>query len=150
MKGEDRMATDEEIIVATAPLLQDRLGKGYWLLVFTDLRIIAIRVGSATDAVGFVVIQGLAGPFAPESDIDREIKSISSLSVAEILDLKNDKEIYPHETIASVVVKPSRMAPSISITQRGKKRKVYRGERKVILKVHEQKDRLRMHIPNIT
>jgi hypothetical protein len=144
------LAPDEEIIVSAGPLLKERLGKGYWLLVFTDLRIIAIKVGSASDAVGSILVQGLAAPFAPESDTDKEIKRISSLSVDEMMNLKADKEIYPRETIAAVVVKPSRMAPSISITERGKKRTVYRGERKVILKVHEQKDRLRMHIPNIT
>lgn len=140
----------EEIIVSAGPLLQDRLGKGHWLLLFTESRVIAVKIGSAADVLGSAMVQGFAGPFAPPSDADKEIERISNLSIDEILNLKNEVELYPYETIASIVVKPSRMAPSISITERGRKRKVFRGPRKEILKIHEKKDRLRMQIPNIT
>ncbi len=140
----------EEKLVSAGPLLQDRLGKGHWFLLFTDRRIIAVKIGSAADVLGSAMVQGFAGPFAPASDADKEIERISNLSVDEILNLENEKESYPYETIASMVIKPSRMAPSISITERGKKRKVFRGPRKEILKVHEQKHRLRIHIPNLT
>lgn len=144
------MHKDEEIIVSAAPMLQDRLGKGHWYLTFTTQRIIAVKIGSASDVLGSALVQGLAGPFAPESDAAKEVKKLSTLSVDEILNLDNEKEIYPYETVASVVVKPSRMAPSISITERGKKRKVYRGPRNEILRVHEQKGKLHMYLPNIT
>jgi hypothetical protein len=143
------MSTNEKIIVSAAPLLQDRLGKGHWLLVFTSERIIAIKIGSASDVVGSALVQGLAGPFAPESDADKEVKRISSLPVDDILNLENEKDIYPTEAIESIIIKPSRMAPSISIMERGKKRKVYRGPRKEILKVHEQKEKLKIYLPNI-
>ncbi len=144
------MSTNEEIIVSAAPLLQDRLGKGHWQLIFTNHRIFAIKIGSASDVVGSALVSGLAGPFAPKSDADKESQKISKLSIDEILNLENEKEIYPYETIESVIVKPSRMAPSITITERGKKRKVYRGPRKEILKVHEQKNKLHVYMPNIT
>lgn len=46
-------------------------------LIFANHRIFAIKVGSASDVVGSALVSGLAGPFAPESDADKEAQKIS-------------------------------------------------------------------------
>lgn len=137
------MSTNEEIIISAAQMHNDRITRSIWHLIFTNRRIIAVQTGAAQDVIAFAF--GAIGQAIAHRDSKKKSQKIKELTIEQILASEYTKQIYPYDTIESLIVKPTRIVASkIVIKQRGKRAVKYGGSRGEVLKVSEQKDRLNM------
>ena len=138
------MTSEEEIIVIATQMYHDAIIRTTWDLVFTNRRIIALKIGSGDD-----VISGLFGGIGlaiARGASRKKSKKIQELPLLKILSTEYEKEFFHYEALEYIILHPSRLVSSkIVIKQRGKKKKVYAGNRKDVTRVHEESTTLRQH-----
>ena len=138
------MAFEEEIIAIATSMSHDAIIRTTWDLVFTNRRIIALKTGSGEDIIGGLF--GVIGLAIVRGGSRKKSKKIQKLPLSQVLSAEYEKEFFHYEILESIIIRPSRLVSSkIVIKQRGKKKKVYTGNRRDVARIQEASMTLRQY-----
>lgn len=137
--------TSEETVIAVAPQMNhDAAIRTTWDLIFTDRRLIAVKIGRGSDISAAVF--GVIGTIVADRSSREKSEALRELSLSEILASGDDKEFFDYAALESIIVRPKRILSSgVAIKPRGKKKKKYWGKYRNVIDLFKASNVLRQY-----